>query len=507
MRLLGIALLAFVLAGASILLAGSDLSSRMSVVFGGLDSEPDLIFERDASSIEGQGPSEAFRMAGIGDPVLLTGVPAWQTVSFLLPLDVRPVSGTIEFRVTSQVLEGVEATLRVSIGGARRSDILLRPGHHQLQFRIDLSQADLHGRQLNVSFTLQGDGPPTLCARVDGRNVVVEIEQSSSLNLILDGRLETARDLLAAHGGVAEIPLSTDTAQSANFLLAARLLQHGQAIRFSDQPSTHSTLAELEELLRPEMDSPDQMMWPRAIAQGRNSGLRRFQRSTEWRIDLAGGGGGFIPGRVVLEFGLGARTGDAPWVLDISLDDQLIFSEELPAVGLIHSVDIDLTAHNITRTSELISTLSVFSSGHGPCNDVPERVAELRYSSHLVASDRSFSNPIAQLQSLILQNNTVAISGRQLTSPIDAIAASNLLAEVIPRGHIVGLSDTPTIELRFLPPGADLPSASLLRPAWAVWRDEATGQLNVEPISTAAREVSHLTVVLFGPLRPARGPR
>ena len=124
MRLIGMGLLAFLLAGVALSLTNSEslrLSAQLMTekVLG-----PRLAFETSADNqAEIVAGKAVVRRTHIGTPIILTGLPAYQSATFYLPIDARPSSGHLKIDTTMQILSGVEGVLWVSIGNKKRAEL------------------------------------------------------------------------------------------------------------------------------------------------------------------------------------------------------------------------------------------------------------------------------------------------------------------------------------------------------------------------------------------------
>jgi len=186
MRMIGIGLMGFLLAGVALLLSTMNILEKGQRYVSELTDGPQLIFEdRKAVQRTDEHKAVVFR-SGPNHPIILSGLPAYQGVAFALPVDARPTSGYLQIDVTSQVLEGVEGVLRISIDNARRGEMLLRPGEVGRSLQIPLSPTDFAGDQLVVSFSLQGTSARSYCSSDDGFEAIVEIETTSAVYLTLN---------------------------------------------------------------------------------------------------------------------------------------------------------------------------------------------------------------------------------------------------------------------------------------------------------------------------------
>ena len=285
--MIGIGLMGFLLAGVALLLSTMNILEKGQRYLNELADGPQLVFEnRTAVPAADVDTAVVFR-SNPSQPVILSGLPAYQGVAFNMPMDARPTSGYLQIDATLQVLEGVEGVLRISIDNTRRGEMLLRPGEVGRSLRIPLSPTDFTRDQLVVSFSLQGEGSGSQCSTDEGLEAVVEIETTSAVFLTLDRTLETARDRVNAWGQLVRVAwpgwLNHDE-RLRRLILATQFKQRGVETVLVDGHSVDAlTTLELREAL-PFFSLPEhreqQSAWPRTIAiKGANSGLRRFHRT------------------------------------------------------------------------------------------------------------------------------------------------------------------------------------------------------------------------------------
>lgn len=160
MRIIGLGLMAILMTGTAITLSGYDLLQAGKSAIHDATQDMRLVFEPDASTLQLEtGPEVLFRRAGASAPLILSGLPAYGSASFGMPLSARPQSGYLQIDTTLQVLDGVEGLLRVSIDGTRRGEVLLVSGLVSRSLRIPLTAEELSRNSLNVSFSPAGPRP------------------------------------------------------------------------------------------------------------------------------------------------------------------------------------------------------------------------------------------------------------------------------------------------------------------------------------------------------------
>ncbi|CUH49138.1 hypothetical protein RUA4292_03333 [Ruegeria atlantica] len=502
MRMIGIGLMGFLLAGIALLLSTMNILEQGQRYLHEVTSGPQLVFEHRTPS-EAHDVYEAVVLRADPDhPVILSGFPAYQSVAFMMPVDARPTSGYLQIDATSQVLDGVEGVLRISINNTRRGEMLLRSGEVGRSLQIPLSQTDFAGNQLVVSFSLQGTGPQIQCGSQDGFEAVVEIESTSAVFLTLDRQLHSVRDQVHAWGNVVRVAwpdwLKKDE-QLRRLVLATQFQRRGLATVFapSSQEPALNTL-ELRAVLPafPETDVHGQTVG--ALAQkGTNGGLRRFYRQAVWRerFDLGGRSGQYIPSQLDLRMQLGHLMHGQNWSLTVTLNNRLVFQEHTKGSKAEYQTLIDLPVDIQVATNTLEVLATTTAPKDGVCDQGPELVAELLPHSRLIISEMPFANAMSELHNALDSVGPVNIAmTSELTAP-DAAAASRMLDLVIPAGVELKPAGR-TVHIHVLGPGHPAPLLPHAGATWLVTQVSATQGLSIKKL-LPNEPMSHVGLALL----------
>ena len=223
MRMIGIGLMGFLLAGVALLLSTMNFWDKAQWALQTKINGPQLVFEIPSALPASNENIAVIARSNPHHAVILSGLPAYQGITFNLPLNARPTSGYLQIDATLQVLSGVEGVLRVSIDNVRRGEMLLHPGEAGRSLQVPLSPTELAREQLVVSFSLQGDGPSAQCPTDTGYAAIVEIETTSAVHLTLDRPIASVTDRVNAWGGVVRVgwPKWLNPAEQARRLVLA----------------------------------------------------------------------------------------------------------------------------------------------------------------------------------------------------------------------------------------------------------------------------------------------
>ncbi len=491
MRLIGIGLLAFVLAAAAITLSYLDVWQRGTRAVSELALGPQLVFESQAAQMKPTAEFDyAISRASPRKAMILSGVPSYQSAVFPIPVDVDVVSGFLRIDATMQVLNGVEGALRVSIDNSKRGEILLRPGEIQRSLKIPLLPEELLAGQVPVSFSLQGRGSAAQCVRDDGIGAVVEIEQTSAAHIQTNEELKTIKDLVASWGDVVRIgwPDWLDSAERPRRIaLGAALMEQGYHVVFHNGPESEAlTTTQLRSILDGQADIQsalplDHPSWPLAIAaSGQNAGARWFDHQTTWRsqYDLQQFDGAEMASALQLELALGFLPPEATWTISATLNGHLIHSQAVPGDAREYVSTIALPAELQNRINTLEVQASSSHSLEGVCNREPDNIAEMKPQTMILGGGPSAPDNLVSFLSEIEQTNEMRIGLADTLSAAQATHATEILARIGQLSSVdfaSGQSNANASTNVQIVSGSQLatmtPDSGIRR--WAVWTDKS----------------------------------
>ncbi|MEP3275483.1 MAG: hypothetical protein ABJN26_19935 [Stappiaceae bacterium] len=493
MRMIGIGLTAFLLAGLALLFSTYDIWQKGRRHFDEFTKGPQLVFESQSAVESNDTHTAVVYRAGPGSPLILSGLPAYQGATFYLPIDARPTSGYLQIDATFQILQGVEGVLRISIDNTRRGEVLLRPGEGGRSLRIPLSSTEIVREKLVVSFSLQGEGPHSACSIDTGYEAVVEIETTSAIYLKTDSQLQTPRDRINAWGRIAHINWpknGKNGARTDSILLATKLNQQTIGAVFMGEPgkdaldlsTIHSTAIDAF-ATKPSVTESKNV---RFVGQEPvNAGLRRFHGSTTWRVKLdLRDSKTRIPETLDLALYLGRQSRGKEWRVTITLNNRLLSDSLADQRNERFTTTIALPDNIAEGYYSLeIRAASAQAPTHG-CQSGPELIAEMLPETRLNMGERRFTDPVVELQNALSASGQASIELPQRLSSADASVAAQMLASFLPEqvslssgrasAHIVVLN-TETIK--------EIKSAS--EGSWLVYSDPNTQKLVAEPALSA----------------------
>ncbi|MEP5761695.1 MAG: hypothetical protein ABJ327_20750 [Litoreibacter sp.] len=491
MRMIGIGLMGFLFAGVALLLSTMNLWERAQWALQTQINGPQLVFETPATISLADQDTAVITRSSPDFSVILSGLPAYQGITFNLPLNARPTSGYLQIDATFQVLAGVEGVLRVSIDNIRRGEILLHPGEVSRSLQVPLSPTDLAREQLVVSFSLQGDGPSTQCNTDTGYAVIVEIETTSAVHLTLDRPLTTVIDRVNTWGGVVRVgwPKWLDQKEQARrLILATQLKQRDVATVFLDDPSLGVlSTVELREaflILAKNDHTRAAITWPvQVAAKGANAGLRRFHDTTRWRInvDLREDHQMRIPVELDLRLALGRQALHDQWSIIVTLNGRLVDETLLDSATTHLKTRIELPTDLIAAANSIEIIAASTRTHDSECNRPIELVAEMLPETALIAGDATFADPLSQLQAHLSDIGVLKIGSFSRLSATDADTASDLLAHVVPK-DVIMKPETERADIVVVTPNDADRTLPDITPMWFAHRDAITQEVVIDPV-------------------------
>ena len=503
LRLIGIGLLAFLLAGVAILLSNSAELRLLLRQSAELVRGPQLHFEavREAPLARGQHTATVLR-TGQDSPIILSGFPAYQSATFRMPIDTRPISGSLRIDMTSQLLAGARGLLRVSIGGRKRGEILLRAGESRRSLEIDLHATEVASDELVVSFSLLGKGTATSCNADSGYDAIIEIESTSAVHVTLERPLDTARDLVRSQGQWMPLAWDDDPARRVSSLLAgAAWAKTGFSVAFVNAKSAltpDAALATTTLSERPDFAWSDVMADESALFR-----LRRFRQNHTWRIqyDMEAGRERNLPDRLQLDMELGRQASGDHWQLAVILNDRLLDHVLVPADADNVTADIPLPAafHRRFNAIEIIATSTNATSGE--CELGPELFASISPRTRLIAGTDHLSGPLVDLRERLARQPGWELTVDERLSGTDAQIIADLLAPVLPDAPAFGPAWKP-LTMHAIAAGSERPPNSADR--WLLTPGTASdsAQLRAIPQQDVFRAAEVAIIIEMGARDP-----
>ena len=488
MRIIGLGLLAFLLTGTTLALSQSEFVKNGFDAFKDKRRNTQLIFEPDTSDVKTtKGERVAFLRSDASAPLILSGLPAFGSARFSLPISAQAQSGYLQLETTMQSLAGVEGVLRVSIDNTRRGEILLVPGLVSRSVKFPLSSKDLSKESLIVSLSLVGAGPSAGCSNEDHLATIAEIEPSTVMVLTFDTPLQTTEDQISAWGDDLRIEWPQDqNAQSrADIIAKAAMLQRqGYAVSFHDKDGLDAaSLSSLLTSVNQRATAPQIVRdYPLALTEfSGNAGTRDFKHRTTWRTryNLEQATDSEIPGHLNVDLNLGPLPAENQWSVSAKLNGHLLIADMLEAGTRDFTTRLELPAA-YQGTSNLIEISA--TSGQeleGECNNGPDLIAELTENSFLLGSGQKLTGPLSDLRAALAQQAMLSVQATDALCAANAEAFAALIAGVISDTVTVqGDVETDDIVLLTRADTAALSdSGQADQTDWVVFMDEAVGAL------------------------------
>lgn len=414
----------------------------------------------------------------------LTGLPGYGRMTFLLPRETRLTEAEAILRFDSEIPLNVNATLRVSVNGARRADVLLADGRETRELRIPLQEQDLALNSVQITFAITGVSTSSVCS-VNTGNALVNILPGTMIATNAPS-LDSISDRYRASGqrfGLSWPTVAIDDAQAGTALLAAvEGLKSGLNLNLVaedsiDAPQFLGTLEDLNTLgaLLPS-DTAVAAKWPLQLIDPAVGGGRSFTGTQVWRYGYAAADlpDGRAPGRIDYSLNLGTLGADLTredgWMVSVMLNGHLLDSFAASAGKVARSADIPAALTGLSNQLEI--TLGRAYGDEGICNDGPLLVAELESTSVLQPGTAVIDDIPAQLQRLLGAHPRFDAGGTAALLSFEAQAAMMMLADLPPLASVGDKAEVLVARTLDLPLPENVSAAYLGYEAWVYLRDD-----------------------------------
>ncbi|ARO13864.1 hypothetical protein BVG79_00512 [Ketogulonicigenium robustum] len=382
------------------------------------------------------------------EPVV-SGLPGYGRMTYLLPRDTRVSAGDVVLQFASEIPENVNATLRISLNGTRRAEVLLPAGRDTREVRIPLQDQDLALNSTQVTFAITGVSTTGVCS-INTGNALVSLLPGSTVQARSASAPQSAADqyrLAGARAGVRWAGVTGDDSRATTTVLAvSNALRQGLNVSVlgSDAAAdpafitTAQTIAALTETFDA-ATARTQAKWPLQITDPAAGAARSFTGTQSWRYSFSADD---LPDRRVparLDYGLTLGPlgidGLAPlpqgsdgWMVSVMLNGHLLDSFAAAEGSLRRSATIPPTLTGAVNQLEV--TVGRGFGAEGICNDGPTLVAELASDSVLVPGSTTITGIADQLGQMTGNTPQLLTDGVARLTPPEAQAAARMLADL-----------------------------------------------------------------------------
>lgn len=427
-------------------------------------------------------------------PVILSGFPSYAGLKFDLPVDARPVSGTLNLDFSSLVAEDVEGVLRVNVNGGKRADFILLQGSKDNALQIELTGAELTSGTLSVGLSLQGRGPIASCSLDDAIAAVVTLNGGTGILLEIDKAVETTGDRLALWGNRVPVSWPSDAADNASE--QADIL-HQVALLESKgyTPLVASTGVGLDKLRTIAAEAsvissnniPE--AYPIALTSNpANEGVKSFTRRAIWKYSYNASElpGENLPAALDLRLKVGPRSDDVKRDIVVLVNNRLLLSRRIGSGVEQFNQSIAIPAQTQRQSNNLEIAVTAYNPEGTQCGDIPQSLGELLPETVLIGGTSNVAGPIEELSNLLTTAGSVAIDGDGITGAQARIAGA-LLAALEPASWEVS-SDASRAMITLLRNG-DLVTQSQLSDQGSHWLvysdDQSNAQIKAKQLTKA----------------------
>lgn len=424
LRLLGIAILVFLLVGFAMIYSRDSafrygVSSFLSGAGGAISRGfADLTGSGSAAD---QLESTTLRVARPNQTgwVGLAGFPDQTEVHFPMPRLGGYIDGRLDLLFDVQLAQGGDGLLTINVNGEKRNEIVLNTGNNGYEVSIPLRPSDLLGERIVVGLAARGTTNSGQICPTESANSgsAISLLPESALVLSTLQDVNDPETALIAAPEPLQLYLGQDLrAQTVAVWAAQHMARAGVLSRLVDDPLTPGRI-----IVTDEDDAPVQLdpggnivlngaagvaravsfhradtiapavltNWPiRADQLTTETMVRNFRGSKRWVLPykIADLPGGLMPTRLDLALRTSLLAEDYQWVVRVSLNGNLLQTSRLPGsepdIRLAVDLPVDLQGLSNSLQVELIDT----SPNQSICRAAPDAQAQLLPETSLTAS-------------------------------------------------------------------------------------------------------------------------
>ena len=403
----------------------------------------------------------------------LAGFPDQTEVRFALPIGVDLVSGELNLVLDSQLAEGGDGRVSISVNGVPRGQIVLNDGAETHEIAIALEAADLLGPAVNLRLASQGTTSGGQICPVDTANngSAIALNPQSELVLVTAAESTDPEIELFTAAEPFEVLLGDGAAQARAIWGTQRLQRDGIAAVIGGAPAGSTRLVfagdnadavsrnedgslalagETGPALLVQARGNDAIAaarptaWPvRATALTAETGVRNFRGSKRWTLDykLADLPLGMMPTRLDLALKTSELVAGSEWVVRVSLNNNLLetrrFDGKIGDIALPIALPIERQGLVNSIQIELVDT----SPNDSICRAAPDAQAQLLPETKLTAGE---AQPVDGWGATVRQLAAAPSIDLTVEGALDAAGASRaaaMLGQFLPVRSTVTFGD------------------------------------------------------------------
>lgn len=471
LRLLGIAILVFLLVGfAMIYSRDSGFRYGVSSFLSGTGGAISRGFADLVGS--GGGAGEQLEMASlrITRPdqsrwVGLAGFPDQTEVHFPMPRLGGHVEGRFDLLFDVQLAQGGDGLLTINVNGERRSEIVLNTGNNGYEVSIPLQPSDFLGERIVLGLAARGTTNSGQICPTDAANSGSAISLLPESALVLN-TLQAASEpetALIATPEPLRIYLGDDRrAQTAAVWAAQHMARAGVLSEFVDDPLMPGKIIVTDlqgapvgldlggniilngaagvnraiDFHRADAMAPATVSgWPIGAGQLTTETMaRNFRGSKRWVLPykIADLPGGLTPTRLDLALRTSLLAADYEWVVRVSLNGNLLETSRLPGNVPDIRLSIDMPTNLQGLNNSLLVELVDTSPNQSICRAAPDAQAQLLPETVLALSGPQPQSGWGALVRKLSQAEAIAPGNRGLVNIDQARRAAAMLMQFLP---------------------------------------------------------------------------
>jgi hypothetical protein len=388
----------------------------------------------------------------------LAGLPDQTEVGFTIPRGGDYISGQLNLALETQLNDSGDGLVTISINGTSRGQIVLSGGQQTHQANIDLTQADLSGREILLQLSGRGTTTSGVICPTDAANSgsAVTVLPDTALELMSSKPLADAVTYLAASAPLA-LSMGETGADKALTIWGNQQLKRGGVMSRIGTAGTDETPVILAQdaanmvgtatanqlvgfgainrlISAAGNQHPLLKQWPVSVDDLLvDTTVKSFRGTRRWTVQFnaADMPHGELPEVFSLRLATTPLAAGSEWMVRVNLNGNLVETRRF--AGTSKSIDFDtaLPPERLSPINTLIIELADTTPVAGVCGRPLESQAQLLPESTF--DDRSGpAMAWAQIIETIADAPKVALSASNNLRPEQAAVASELIAQLMP---------------------------------------------------------------------------
>lgn len=330
----------------------------------------------------------------------LAGFSSNQTFTLPLPRQTKFSAAVLYLDIHAELEEDTTGRLRFAVNRKNRGEVVLDAGSQSHLIKIPLEPLDMARDWVEVTMSVLGNNPKAECTSDWTGGVVVTVEPSTNVRIALDEEITNIEDQFILSGSPSRIVWQgADLAASNDVSPAWQWRPFSRDARFvaAAEATETDVVASLPELsnyreqkmaefqLRQDLEGVADLAWPISLAKAKAGLSREFRNRTTWVFDYnrADMPDRELPDQLDLRLTAVSSDATASWLLLVTLNGQIVHSEQLAAAQKMLDRQIELPVGIQSSQNQIKVTLTSDEEKQGRCVQGRPAAAQIKAGTAL----------------------------------------------------------------------------------------------------------------------------